>query len=147
MKQMFLIGLVMVMVVMVGCGKKEHKEYTAPSLLQLLKDKDPKMRYYAAHKLGHFRSQAEEVVPPLTEALKDEDTKVRMVAAYSLGEIGPDAKSALSALEAALRDPEAEVRKAADYAIKKVRNSSPQGKEEAQASKHKHKRKLLKPQR
>lgn len=142
MKQIFLIGLAMI--VMVGCSKKN--EYTAPSLLVLLKDKDPKMRYYAARELGHFRSQAAEVVPPLTEALKDADKNVRMAAAYALGEIGPDAESALSALEAALRDPEAEVRKAADYAIKKVRNLSPQG-QEAQPSKPKHKRKIPKPQR
>src|SRR5262249_9170993 len=125
MKQIFLIGLAML--VMMGCSKK--KEYTAPSLVELLKEKDPKMRYYAARELGHFGAQAAEVVPPLTEALKDEDKTVRMGAAYALGEIGPDAKSALSALEAALRDPEAKVRKAADYAVKKVRNTSPQGQE------------------
>jgi HEAT repeat protein len=147
MKQIFLIGLALVvMVAMVGCGKKA-KEYTAPSLLQLLKDKDPKMRYYAARQLGHFRSQAAEVVPPLTEALKDEDKDVRMGAAYALGEIGPDARSALPALQAALRDPEEQVRKAADYAIQKVRGSGPQGKEGAQPSQHKHKRKVTKPQR
>ena len=144
MKQTILIGLALV--VMVGCGKK-NKEYTAPSLLELLKDKDPKMRYYAARKLGHFGSQTGEVVPALAEALKDEDKMVRMGSAYALGEIGPGAKSALAALEAALRDPEAEVRKAADYAIKKVRDPSPQGKEGAQPSKHKHKRKVTKPQR
>jgi HEAT repeat protein len=144
MKQIFLIGLALV--VLVGCGKKKEKEYTAPSLLELLRDKDPKMRYYAARALGHFGSQAGEVVPALAEALKDEDKNVRMVSANSLGEIGPVAKSALPALETAQRDPEAEVRKAADSAIKKVRGLSPQGKENAQAGKHKHKRKVRKPQ-
>jgi HEAT repeat protein len=142
MKQIFLIGLALV--VLVGCGKK--KEYTAPSFLQLLRDKDPKMRYYAARELRNFGSQVDEVVPALTEALKDEDKGVRARAAYSLGEIGPGATSALSALEAAQRDPEAEVRKAADYAIRKVRGLSPQGKENAQSGKHKHKRKVRKPQ-
>src|SRR5260370_25805387 len=125
MKQTLLIGLALV--VLAGCGKKKEKVYTVPSLLELLRDKDPKMRYYAARQLGHFGSQPGEVVPALTEALKDEDKRVRMGSAYALGEIGPGAKSALSALEAALRDPEAEVRKAAAYAIKKVRNLSPQG--------------------
>src|SRR5262249_32975182 len=103
--------------------------------------------YYAARQLGHFRAQAAEVVPPLTEALKDEDKTVRVGAAYGLGEIGPDAESALPALEAALRDPEEKLRKAADYAIQKVRGSGPQGKEGAQPSEHKHKRKVTKPQR
>jgi HEAT repeat protein len=138
-KQIFLIGLVMAtMVMMVGCGKKKESP-TVPSLLPSLKDRDPKMRYYATRQLGHFRSQATEVVPPLTEALKDEDKMVRMGAAYALGEIGPDAKSALSALESVLRDSEVEVRKAAEYAIKKVRNLSSQGQEEAQPRKHKRK--------
>ena len=143
MKQIFLIGLAML--VMMGCSKK--KEYTAPSLVELLKEKDPKMRYYAARELGHFGAQAAEVVPPLTEALKDEDKKVRMGAAYALGEIGPDAKSALPPLEETLRDPDMEVRKAADYAIKKVREISSQGQQESQTNKRKHKRKLPKPQK
>jgi HEAT repeat protein len=140
MKQTLLIGLALV--VLVGCGKKKEKEYTAASLLQLLRDKDPKMRYYAARQLGHFGSQAGEVVPALTEALKDEDKNVRMVSAYSLGEIGPGARSALPALQTALRDPEAEVRQAADYAIKKMSNQGSQGKDQGQRPKRKHKRKF-----
>jgi len=145
-KRIFLIGLVMTaMVMMAGCSKK--KEDTVSSLLPLLKDQDPRMRYYAASRLGHFRSQADEVVPPLTEALKDEDKMVRMGAAYALGEIGPDAKSALSALEAALRDPAAAVRKAADQALQKVRNSAPQAQNAAQPSKQPHRRKIPKPQK
>jgi HEAT repeat protein len=142
MKKTLLLGLALVVVV--GCGKK--KAYTTPSLLELLRDKNPKMRYYAARELGHLGPQAGEVVPALTEALKDEDKTVRMGSAYALGEIGPGAKSALSALEAALRDPEAEVRKAADYAIKKVREPSPQGTKATQPGKHKHKRKVPKRQ-
>jgi HEAT repeat protein len=142
MKQTFLIGLALV--VLVGCSKK--KEYTTPSLLDLLQDKDPKMRYYAARELGHSGAEAGAVVPALAEALKDEDKNVRMRAAYSLGEIGPGARPAISGLEGALKDPEAEVRKAADHALKKVRDPSPQGKDNATSGKHHHKRKVRKPQ-
>src|SRR5262245_8857376 len=88
MKQVILAGLAVLL--LVGCGKK--KEYSAPSLLQQLKDANPKVRYYAARELGHFGAQAGEVVPALIEALKDADKEVRMRVAYSLAEIGPDAK-------------------------------------------------------
>ena len=138
MKQTFLIGLALV--VLVGCSRK--KEYTTPSLLELLQDKDPKMRYYAARELGHLGAEAGAVVPALTESLKDEDKNVRMRAAYSLGEIGPGAKPAVPGLEGALKDAEAEVRKAADYALKKVRGLSPQSKDTAPSRKHHHKRKV-----
>jgi HEAT repeat protein len=134
MKQIILMGLVVLLTV--GCSKK--KEYTAPSLLQRLKDADPKTRCYAARELRHFGAQAGEVVPALVEALKDEDRDVRMEAAYSLGEIGPpDAKPAIPALEGALKDPEATVRKAADYALKKLRGQTTQAKDDGKSTKHK----------
>lgn len=135
MKQIILTGLVVLM--LVGCGKKK-REYTAPSLLQLLKDPDPKIRYYAAKELGNFGAQAGEVVPALIEALKDQDKGVRGRAAYSLAEIGPDAKPAIPALEGAVKDPEVEVRKAADYALKELRKPSTPGTNEAKTGKHRH---------
>jgi HEAT repeat protein len=135
MKQIILTGLVVLM--MVGCSKKRN-EYTAPSLLQQLKDPDPKMRYYAAKELGHFGAQAGEVVPALIEALKDQDKDVRMRAAYSLAEIGPDAKPAIPALDGAAKDPEAEVRTAANQALKTLRNPSPPGKDEPKSGNHRH---------
>jgi HEAT repeat protein len=135
MKQIILTGLVVLM--MVGCSKKK-REYTAPSLLQQLKDPDPKIRYYAARELGHFGAQATEVVPALIDALKDQDKDVRMRAAYSLAEIGPDAKPAIPALEGAAKDPEAEVRMAADHALKELRNPRPPGKNEPKSGKNRH---------
>jgi HEAT repeat protein len=142
MKQIILTGLVLLL--MAGCSKK--KEYTAPSLLQRLKDTDPKTRYYAARELGHFGAQAGEVVPALIEALKDKDKDVRMRAVYSLAEIGPNAMPAIPALEGSTKDPEATVRKAADYALKKLRDPSPQVEGEVKPGKHKHKRGTVKQQ-
>jgi HEAT repeat protein len=129
--------LVCLLVLFAGCGKK--KAYSVASLLDLLKDKDPKMRYYAARELGHFGAQAGEVVPALTEALKDEDKDVRMRAASSLGEIGPEARPAIPALEGALKDPDPGVRKAADQAMKTLRDPSPPGKEQPRPGKRKRK--------
>lgn len=143
MKQIILTGLVVLLTV--GCSKK--KEYTAPLLIQRLKDKDPKTRYYAARELGHFGNKAEEVVPALIEALKDEDKDVRMRVAYSLGEIGPpDARPAIPALETAVKDPEATVRKAADYALKTLRGVTKQAKDDGKSTKATHKRHTPNPQ-
>src|SRR5262245_33912628 len=139
MKRIILASLV---VLAVGCGKKE---YSVPSLLDTLKDKDPKMRYYAAKELGHFGAQAKDAVPALTEALKDEDKNVRMGAAYALAEIGPDAKTAIPALGEAAKDKEEVVRKAADYALKRLQDPNPQGKQDEQSTKPKHKHKSDKP--
>jgi len=144
MKRIILAGLVVLM--MVGCGKKKKEEYTAPSLLKGLKDQDPKLRYYAVRELGHFAGQAGEVVPALIEALKDPDKDVRMRAAYSLAEIGANAKPAIPALEGAAKDPDAQVRKAADYALKKLRDPNPQGKDESKSGKRKRKKGTIKSQ-
>jgi HEAT repeat protein len=138
MRRVILVGLV---VLLAGCGKKT---YSVASLLELLKDKDPKKRYYAARELGHFGAEARDAVPALTEALKDEDKDVRMGAAYALAEVGPDAQTAIPALEQALQDRDSDVRKAADYALKKLRDPNPQAKE-TDKKKHKRKRKVNKP--
>jgi HEAT repeat protein len=137
MRSTILVGLV---ILMAGCGKKE---YSVPSLLDTLKDKDPKMRYYAAKELGHFGAQAKDAVPALTATLKDEDKTVRMGAAYALAEIGPDARTAIPALGEASKDQEESVRKAAAYALKRLQDPNPQAKADDKSTKpHKHKRKL-----
>jgi len=125
MRRIILAGL-MVSLLMTGCGKK--KEYNAPSLLQLLRDKDPNMRYYAAKELKSFGAEAGEVVPALAGALKDEDKNVRARAATSLGEIGRDARPAVPALREALKDPEQTVRKAAAAALSRLQDPSGQAK-------------------
>jgi HEAT repeat protein len=141
MKRIILVSLA---VLAVGCGKKE---YSVPSLVDTLKkDRDPKMRFYAAKELGHFGAQAKDAVPALTEALKDEDKNVRMEAAYALGEIGPDAAAAVPALAEAQQDNEEAVRKAAAYALKRLQDPNPQAEEAGQPKKSKHKHKSGAPQ-
>jgi HEAT repeat protein len=141
-KRIILTGLVVLLTV--GCTKK--KEYSAPTLLQQLKDTDPKNRSYAARELGHFGNKAEEVVPALSEALRDEDKDVRMRAAYSLGEIGPpDAKPAIPALETALKDREPTVRRAADHALKQLRGQTTQVKDDGKSTQPRHKRHVTSP--
>jgi vesicle coat complex subunit len=125
MKRILLAGVVLLL--MTGCGKKT--EYNLSSLLRLLKDKDPKMRYYAAKELGHFGAEAGEVVPALAEALKDEDKNVRTRAANSLAEIGGDARAAIPALREALKDPEQIVRKAAASALSRLQDPRGQAKQ------------------
>jgi HEAT repeat protein len=103
-----------------GCGQSRKIDYSVDKLMATLKDKDPKMRYWAAESLGHYGPEAHKAVPELIETLKDEDKMVRMGAAYALGEFGPNAAQAKTALEAAAKDPEKEVRDAADYALKRL---------------------------
>src|SRR5713226_1384495 len=84
MKRFFVIAMILAAA---GCGKAEDKAYSVPGLLDMLKDKDPKVRYTAVSQLGKYGSQAKEVVPALADALKDPDTSVRMGAAYALAKI------------------------------------------------------------
>src|SRR6266540_6168141 len=113
MKNLVLIGLV---VVAVGCGKDpkaKYKDTSVPALLGHLQDQDPGIRYWAAKELGQKGPQAREAVPALVEALKDEDKNVRAGVTYALAGIGPDAKPAVPALKDALKDPDEKVRKGA----------------------------------
>jgi HEAT repeat protein len=108
-------------VVILGCGGPGRVEYSVPSLVKALKDKDPDMRYWAVQSLGHLGHMAKPAVPALIEALHDENEMVRMGAAYALAELGPDATDAVPTLQSALRDPEKQVRDAATYALKRLK--------------------------
>jgi HEAT repeat protein len=102
-----------------GCRSRKV-DYSVPSLVKTLHDKDPNVRYWAAQSLGHLGAEAKPAVPALIEALGDEDAMVRMGAAYALAEIGPDASESVPALRGRLQDPAPEVRKAAAYALPRV---------------------------
>jgi HEAT repeat protein len=64
----------------------EWGEKEIPELIQVLKDKDPKMRKNAARILGRIKDNR--AIEPLMEALNDIDTFVIGEAAKSLGKIG-----------------------------------------------------------
>jgi HEAT repeat protein len=103
-----------------GCGDSRKVDYSVDTLLKTLKDKDPKMRYWAAESLGHFGPGAYSAVPELIVALKDEDKTVRQGVAYALAEMGSAAADAMPALQEAARDAQPEVRTAAAYALKQI---------------------------
>lgn len=133
--------LVLALVVMAaGCGKGKKIDYSVPGLTKALKDKDPDVRYIAAHNLGKYGAEAREAVPALIEALKDEDPYVRMGVAYALAGIGPDATEAIPALAEAFKDDDKRVREAAAYAVKQIQDPKPKP-EGVRSTKHKRKSK------
>jgi HEAT repeat protein len=91
--------------------------------LELLKDEDGFVRFWAAFSIGvvpnrkklendeEFGSLAKQLDPRLIMALKDEDFRIRATAANTLRNIGwPDAGEALPAFIERLRDKNAAVR-------------------------------------
>jgi HEAT repeat protein len=116
----YVVGLLACLIGLTGCGDSRRIDYSVESLVKSLKDKDPKMRYWAAESLGRFGPKSHSAIPDLIGALTDEDKTVRMGVAYALAEMGPAAAEALPALREAARDPEKEVRDAAEYALKQV---------------------------
>jgi len=89
-------------------------------LVELLRDKSPRVRKLAAWTLGSVGPGARVAVPALVEALADDEFLVRKGAARGLGGIGPDAKAAVPALIGALDDEDERVRIAAAGALVKV---------------------------
>ena len=75
---------------------------TVSQWIEVLKDKDVRVRNAAATALGQIGPAAKAAVPALIEALKDKDRTVRRVAAFVLGQIGPAAVPAL--IEALKKD-------------------------------------------
>lgn len=84
------------------------KPEQVPSLIKLLKNKDPKTRAGAAEDLGQvgaIRAQdAEAAVKPLTEALRDKEPNVRRAAALALGRIRLEAKEVVPEVAKLLED-------------------------------------------
>jgi HEAT repeat protein len=71
-------------------------EAAVPILAETLRDKDEKVRGFAAMALGKIGPEAKAAVPALIEALKDEDKNVRRHASFALEKINtPEALKAL----------------------------------------------------
>jgi HEAT repeat protein len=87
------------------CTIAEADKECLAALLELLKQRDSKVRQQAAGLLYRYGSAAKAAVPALVEILRnDTDQQTRMAAARALGAIGPDAKAAVPTLKAAAKD-------------------------------------------
>jgi HEAT repeat protein len=91
-----------------------------PVLLELLHDRDDRVRKYAAQCLGFMGPSAKPATRELAEALEDPSYRVRREAADSLGAIGAGAEETEDALMKTLKDPEESVRFSAAVALWKV---------------------------
>ncbi len=92
-----------------------NRQETAPLLMELLKDRDSRVRENAAGLLGRYWDIVP--VPGLIEALKNDSGRVRAKAAWTLGNKGTLAKDAIPALAAALGDGDSYVRENAAAAL------------------------------
>ena len=97
--------------------KKKNLEKIAEPYIKSLKDKNVKIRKYAALALGEIKY--ENAVDPLIETLKDENSGVRWAAARALGEI--KSVKATGPLIQLLKDESDSVREEADKALRKIR--------------------------
>ena len=79
-----------------------------PSLIETLRDPDPKVRLKAIEVLARMGADAKDAVPELIRLLEDPDEEVRKAAIRTLGRIGPAAKDAVPALMQTLMQHSAE---------------------------------------
>ena len=103
-----------------------------PELVQALRDKDLRVRWFAAEALGLIGPDAKAAIPALHAALRSRDAvaadaanvdggvadaPMRLIAAFALGRIGPEARAAIPDLIAALSGPDSRVRAEAARAL------------------------------
>ena len=93
---------------------------TVSQWIEVLKDKDVRVRNAAAFVLGQIGPAAKDAVPALSEALKDKEGYVRRAAVSALGRIGPAAKDAVPALMVALKHKNRRVRSYAANALGQI---------------------------
>lgn len=95
---------------------EQYGEVAVDPVLDLMRDDDPIVRFYASETLGRLGEA--KAVPCLLNALDDPDTGVRAFAAGALGEIGD--RRALQGLEAASNDADEWVRDSAAVAVRRL---------------------------
>ena len=93
--------------------------FIAP-FIDLLKDPDKGIRWWAASGLRKIGSRAWAAVPALTEALNDTDERVRKSAVYALESTGWDSESTTTALIKLLKDSTTDIRHAAARVLSRV---------------------------
>jgi len=95
------------------------------TLMEMLKDPNPGVRYSAVYAIAELGLAAKPAIAALMQSLQDEDSSVRARAAHALGKIGPVASKAVPALEALLADEDSRVRSSASWAILKITGHLP----------------------
>lgn len=95
---------------------EQYGEVAVEPVLDLMRDDDPIVRFYASETLGRLGEA--KAVPSLLDALDDPDTGVRAFAAGALGEIGD--RRALEGLEATSNDADEWVRDSAAVAVRRL---------------------------
>ena len=85
-----------------------------------LKDKDAKVRYYAAQTLGRLGPAAAPAAADLLACLQDSDADVRYKSAYALGQLGLHTDAVIDGLAKALDDADPAVRQTAGDALEKI---------------------------
>lgn len=88
-----------------------------PTMLALLKDNAPDVRFFGAMALGKVGAAA---VPGVTGLLHDTNSLVRAAAAQALGRIGPKASQSLPELKPLIQDKNAAVRAEAVQALGRI---------------------------
>ncbi len=91
-----------------------------PPLVQLLTDKNAKLRHRAAWALSLLGPEGKDAVAALEQALTDDNSEVRSLAAAALGEIGPAAQPACDRLVRTLADPNPKVRTQGAQALRRL---------------------------
>ena len=85
---------------------------------EMLKHKDPEVRYWAVLYLEHIADAA--AVPALIEVLTHDDNDLRGAAAKALARLGSEAREAIPALTSAAQDEDVWVSTTAAYALRMI---------------------------
>ncbi|WP_397569574.1 HEAT repeat domain-containing protein [Schlesneria sp. T3-172] len=90
------------------------------SLLPLLEEEDPGVRYEAIIALGRIHSESEQVVPALTRQLEDRNPVIHHAAINALRDFESDAESALPKLRTFMKDKSPLIRLSAARAVAEI---------------------------
>jgi len=101
----------------------EYGQRAVPTLCELLRHRDPKVREFAGVALVRMGPDAEQAVPQLIAILQIQQEPTRAIAAFALGRIGPAATSAVPALLRVAHDPDWGLRKDAINALASIRTA------------------------
>jgi hypothetical protein len=94
-----------------------YSKRVVPYLIEMLDDKDARVRRKAAVCLGQVYYDAKSAVPKLMECLYDESGSVIMFAASALAKIDKQSNTVIEAIEAALKSDRSDVRSGAAFSL------------------------------